>query len=87
MPNKKGSKYKTSPVALYLQKNLWMKGYGSFQSFADDYNLNVGLLRKYIRGDVKFELHYFMVLVEALELNVAEFYRLVYQQDVDKGRI
>ncbi|CAB5218384.1 hypothetical protein UFOVP219_10 [uncultured Caudovirales phage] len=87
MPAEKGANYKASPVALYLQKYLSMKGYGSFARFGDDYNLDVVLLRKYIRGDVKFELHYFMVLVEALELNVAEFYGLVYQQDVDRGRI
>jgi hypothetical protein len=87
MANPVGTKYTSNPLAVYLKKALWRKYYGTFSQFAKDNGLTDALLQKYIRGDARFDLHYFWMLVETLDLNANELYLLVYQQDKKRGRI
>jgi hypothetical protein len=79
--------YKVGTVSTYLHKKAVQKNFMTFTAFAKEFGLNPELLKKYIRGDVRFDLHYFMTLLEGLELDVTEFYGKVYQQDKEKGRI
>ena len=81
------AQYKVGLVVSYIYKRLLKRDYVSLTAFARDYNLDGERLKKYVRGEVRFDLHYFMALVEILELDLTEFYGLICQQDKDKGRI
>jgi hypothetical protein len=42
-------------------------------------------LGHYLRSEYKFNLHYFITLVEVLEVDVFEFYGVIYRAERDKG--
>jgi hypothetical protein len=71
----------------YIKIALDLHGYRSVASFARDSGFNEEQLRKYIRGEQKFDLHYFMALVEALELDASDLYLHVYQNEKKNGLI
>jgi len=85
MANPVGSKYKSSEVAKYLQKALIRKNYFTFAVFAKDFGLRDFMLQKYIRCETRFDLHYFMALVEGLDLDASEFYGVIYKEHKKKG--
>jgi len=79
--------YKVGLVPQFFYRVLLRKGYTSLTAFAQDYDLDSERLRRYVTGEVKFDLHYFMAVIEALNIPVKEFYGLIYQQDKQKGRM
>lgn len=78
------SKY---PIMAYIQKALKNSAFHSVNHVCQRNGLNYDNVSHYLRSEYKFELHAFMALVEILELDVAEFYAIVYKADREKGRI
>ena len=77
--------YKQTELAKFVKQELKKRNYTTVSSFARDMNLDVEKLGKYLRGYSKFDLHYFMALVEGLELEVTTLYQYVYRNEKSKG--
>jgi len=71
----------------FIKRELRRNDYTTIAAFARDTNLHVKQFTKYIRGEQKFDLHYFMALVEALNLDALELYKYVYQNEKKNGLI
>lgn len=78
------SKY---PIMAYIQKAIKKSPFHSVNHVCERNGLNYDNVSHYLRSEYKFELHTFMALVEILELDVMEFYGIVYKADREKGRI
>ena len=73
------------PVMAYVKKAIKRSTFHSVQHLCDVNDLNYKSLGHYLRSEYKFNLHYFIALVELLELDVFEFYALVYKTEKEKG--
>jgi len=71
----------------YIKRTMTAKEFHSVADFARTVNINEKQLTKYLRGEAKFNLHYFMALVESLEINPFELYKYVYQNEKKKGKL
>jgi len=74
-----------APVMDYVQKHLKKTKYRSVAHLCSTLDLNYDNLGHYLRSEYKFNLHYFITLVEVLEVDVFEFYGVIYRAEKDKG--
>ena len=71
----------------YIKENLKGTGYHSVKHLCDSLDLNYDNLCHYLRTEYKFNLHYFITLVEVLNLDVFDFYQVIYKTEKDKGML
>jgi len=72
------------PVMAYVKNAIKHSNFRSVQHLCDSSDLNYKSLGHYLRSEYKFNLHYFIALVELLELDVFEFYSVVYKNEKAK---
>jgi len=73
------------PVMAYVKAAIKRSKFHSVQHLCESNGLNYANMSHYLRSEYKFNLHYFIAVVELLELDVFEFYAIVYQTEKIKG--
>jgi hypothetical protein len=75
------------PVMAYIQKAIKKSEFHSVQHLCQRNGMNYDNVSHYLRSEYKFNLHTFIALVELLELDLQEFYSLIYNTEKDKGML
>ena len=75
------------PVMAYVQKAVKKSEFHSVQHLCKRNDMNYDNVSHYLRSEYKFNLHTFIALVELLELDLFEFYALIYNTEKDKGML